>query len=167
MLDTSWLSYMMPLWAFLLVLVTTFAILLKTGIVGDNKALLFIISGILGIILISFTQIRELLVTLVPWFSTLLITVFFLALAIAFIAKDVDAFMKPITWVFIALFAIIVIAVAAYVFPEFYHMLPKTSNAYLSTPLRGFKIWLYSRRIFNTIIFIIATAIIGFVITKK
>lgn len=129
-IDTSWLSTVMPIWAFVLVFVLVFAILQKTKILGANKWIDSIVGIIMGIIFITFSSVREYLTNVTPWFVVLLTVSFFLFLLIAFLLKS-DAwskFTKPSTIIVIILLAIILIAAIFYTFPSTRALLPGNNN---------------------------------------
>lgn len=123
--DFSWLHQGIPIFGFVLVFVLVYAIIAKTKILGESKAINAIISFILGIIFLSFSSVRQYVTTITPWFTVLIVLLFFFFLMIAFIIKeDITKFTKPLTIVFIILLAIVIIAVAFYNFPSTRAILP-------------------------------------------
>ncbi len=167
MIDTSILTYLMPLLAFLFIVILVYSLLLKTALLGASKYIMITLALIIGLVFISFSKLRDYLMNVIPYFIILLVVCFFLLIMLIFITKDWEKVMKPLTWVFVVIFALIIIVLAFKFFPTLYHLLPKTSNYTLNSPLTSFKLWLYSKRIINTIIFTLATAIVAVVITRK
>jgi len=167
MIDTSILTYLMPLLAFLFIVILVYALLLKTGILGASKYIMITLALIIGLVFISFSKLRDYLMNLIPYLLVLFSVCFFLLILLVFITKDWEKIMKPLTWVIVVVFALMIIILAFKFFPTLYHLLPKTSNYTLNSPLTSFKTWLYSKRIVNTLIFTIATAIVAIVITRK
>lgn len=157
----------MPLLAFLFIVILVYSLLLKTALLGASKYIMITLALIIGLVFISFSKLRDYLMNVIPYFIILLVVCFFLLIMLIFITKDWEKVMKPLTWVFVVIFALIIIVLAFKFFPTLYHLLPKTSNYTLNSPLTSFKLWLYSKRIINTIIFTLATAIVAVVITRK
>jgi len=123
--DVSWLNQVMPIWAFILVFIVVYAILQKTKILGANKIIDSIIGIIFGIILITFSSVRDYLINITPWFAVLLSVLFFFLLIVMFAAKEPEKMFKPITIVFVILLAIIAIIAALYTFPSTQALLPE------------------------------------------
>ena len=122
--DTSWLSTVMPIWAFVLVLIVFYAVLQKTKVLGANKWIDSIVSILIGIIFLTFSSVRDYLVNITPWFAVLLTCVFFFLMIVMFIAKEPDKFFKPMAVVFVILLALIIIIAAFYTFPQSRAILP-------------------------------------------
>lgn len=121
--DVSWLGEGMPIFAFVLVFVLAYAVLAKTKILGESKAINTVISLIFAIIFISFSSVRSYLVNVTLWFTVILTILFFFLLIIVFIIKEPASFMKPLAIVFIILLSLIAIIAIFYTFP--------TTQAYL------------------------------------
>ena len=135
-IDVSWLNEGTPLLAFALVFFLAYAIIAKTKILGESKAINSIISLILAIIFITFSSVREYLLNITPWFIVFLTVLFFFLLIIAFMIKsdDWNKFTKPITIVFIILLALTLIIAVFYTFPSTQALLPgKISGSSCST----------------------------------
>ncbi len=126
-LDISWLNEGLPIFAFVLTFVLAYAIIAKTKILGENKAINAIISLIIGIIFLTFTGVREFLINITPWFAVLLTILFFFFLIIGFMIKSDDwsKYTKPTTIVFIILLGIILIGALFYTFPSSQALLPE------------------------------------------
>ena len=86
--NISWLNQGMPLFAFALVFLLSYAILAKTKVLGESKPINFGISLILGIIFITFSSVSEYLTNIAPWFIVLLTSLFFILLMIGFTTED-------------------------------------------------------------------------------
>ena len=125
-LDISWLQEGLPIFGFVLVFALIYAILARTKILGESKAINSIISLVLGIIFISFSSVREYITNSVSVFTALLVISFFFLMLIVFIVikDDWSKFTKPLGIVFIILMAIMLIAVVFYTFPSTRALLP-------------------------------------------
>jgi len=122
--DVSWIAEGMPLFGFALIFVLAYAVILKTKILGESKAIIAIASLILSVIFVSFTDVNAYITTLAPWFAVILTLSFFFLLIILFIVKEPDVFMKVFGIIFVILLAIVAIAVIFYVFPSTQALLP-------------------------------------------
>lgn len=123
-IDVSWLSEGMPILTFALIFVLAYAVIAKTKILGESKGINAVLSFILAVIFISFSSVRGFVANVTTWFAVLLIILFFFLLMIVFVLKEPEAFLKPLTIVFIILLAIILIAVIFYTFPSTKALLP-------------------------------------------
>lgn len=84
----SAIGYFVPIFAFLLVFVVVYALLVKTKILGESSAVMLFISFILA----SFFVVQVSLVDFVQfssaWFGVIVIGVFFLLLVLAFLPGE-------------------------------------------------------------------------------
>jgi len=84
----SAIGYFVPIFAFLLVFIVIYALLVKTQILGGSSAVMLFISFVLA----SFFVVEASLVEFVrfgsAWFSVVVIGVFFLLLILAFLPGD-------------------------------------------------------------------------------
>ena len=166
-IDTSTITYFLPLIGFLFVVVLLYAIIIKTRAIGSSKYIAITLALLAGLIFISLTKFRDYIIELVPYLISLIIIAFFLLILLMFLTKDFTKIIKPLSWVFVIAFALIIIILAMKFFPSVYQLLPKTNSWALNSPLLSFKHWLYSKKIVNSIVFIIAAAIVTVVITRK
>jgi len=167
MVDVSWLSEGMPFFAFALVFVLSYAMLTKTKILGGGNATNAIVSFILAIIFMSFSGIREYLSTVVPWFTVLATVAFFFLFLIAFLLKDDwTKLTKPLTIVFIIIFAIILIVTFFYKFPDTQAYLPGANEAGANEFLLSIKHFLLGEKFLGGALLLIIALIVGFIITR-
>lgn len=106
--DISGISYFNPILTFVLLFVLVYAILEKTKIIGETKAIQAIVSLILSAIFASVFEVRSYVESVTPWFAVLVVALFFVIFLAAFGLKDPGSIMKPwLIWVFIGLLAIV------------------------------------------------------------
>jgi hypothetical protein len=107
--DIGSLSYFLPIFSFLLVFIVVYAILMKTGVLGDNKGVSLFISLILASFFIANTQMVEFVEFSSSWFVVFLICALFIMMFLGFIGKDslkLVAENKGITW---AVFGLLIV----------------------------------------------------------
>jgi hypothetical protein len=86
--DISSISYFLPIFSFLLVFIVSYAVLKKTGILGDNNGVSLFISLIFAAFFIVNTRMVEFTQDISSWFAVFLICMFFILVFLAFIGKD-------------------------------------------------------------------------------
>ncbi len=125
-LDISWLNQGLPIFGFALIIFVVYAILAKTKILGDSKAINSIIAIIIALIFITFSSVRTYLLNVTPWFAVLITILFFFFMIIAFMLKTGEwkKFTKPTAIVFIIILGLILIAAIFYTFPSTRALLP-------------------------------------------
>ncbi len=165
-LDISWISEGMPIFAFVLVFVLAYAVLAKTKILGGSSWINVIISFVLTTIFISFSSIREYVTNITPWFIVLLVVSFFFLMLLFFMVKEPAAFIKPITIVFVAIFALILIFMVFHNFPSTQAYLPGQNEAGANDFLLSIKHFILEERVLSGILLLITALIVGFIITR-
>jgi hypothetical protein len=118
--SVSMIGYFMPIFAFLLVFIVIYALLIKTKVLGDNQPVILFVSFILS----SFFVIQASLVEFVRftsgWFSLVVIVVFFLIALLGFLpGKEPFEFLGKGNWFSWAVLGVVVavfIISAVYVF---------------------------------------------------
>jgi hypothetical protein len=166
-MDVSWLQEGMPIFGFILVFVLAYALIAKTKILGKSKAINTIISFILSIIFISFSQVRTFVTNVTPWFVVLLTGSFFFLMLIFFMVKEKPAaFTKPITIIFLILFALIIIFAIFYSFPSTQAYLPGESESGASEFLLSIKHFILEKSFLNGLLLLVIAIIVGFIITR-
>ena len=116
----SAIGYFVPIFAFLLVFIVVYALLMKTKILGESSAVMLFISFVLA----SFFVVQASLVDFIQfssaWFSVIVIGVFFLMLVLAFLPGDSPlGFLTKsdwFSWVMLIVILVLFVASAAYVF---------------------------------------------------
>ncbi|MAG24056.1 hypothetical protein CMI47_00620 [Candidatus Pacearchaeota archaeon] len=166
--DISSVALIAPVVAFLLVFVVVFAILARTKILGESAMWLNIfISLFIAALFISFAGVKDLVLTIVPWFAVLVIALF-LILVLTRFAGNVPFIEKGAGVVFVILLGIVFIVSAFVVFND-------TLLSYIPGPGYGegasegalfFADWLFSSRVLGAIVLVIASAIVAWVLVK-
>lgn len=158
MIDLTPVSYLLPVFSFVLVFVLVFAILKKTEILGDNNFINALISLIMAVIFISFSDVRGYVEQVSPWFVVLVVAMFFVLLLGGFmLAKDIGEIARPATaWVFIGLLALIFLAVG-------YEHFNLTSNSVFL----DVKDFFLEKKVSGSILLGIVALVVGIIITRK
>ena len=116
----SALSWFVPIFAFLLVFIVVYAMLVKTKILGDSPAVLLFISFILAAFFIVQASLVEFIQFGSAWFGVLIVGLFFLLVILAFLpGKEPLAFLTKSSWFSWVILGIIIaffIISSAYVF---------------------------------------------------
>lgn len=165
-LDVSWVTHGIPIYAFLLVLAVFYAIMAKTKILGESKAINGFISLIFAVIFLSFSTVRDYLVNVTIWFTVILTGVFFFMLMIFFIIKDPTKFLKPLGIVFIIVLSLVMIIAIFYTFPQTRAYLPGNSESGGDATLLSIKHFILRDSVISGIILVITAAIAIFVVTR-
>ena len=165
-MDVSWISEGMPIFAFVLIFVMAYAILAKTKVLGESKAINGILSFIFAVIFISFSSVRDYLINVTIWFTVILTIVFFFLLIIVFVIKEPESFMKPLAIVFIILLVLVMIIAIFYTFPSTHAYLPGQNEAGADGFLLSIKHFLLEERFLNGAFLLIIAIIVGFIITR-
>lgn len=160
--DLSGLGYLLPIWSFLLVFIISFAVLLSTKVVGDNKFWLVFVSFVLATLFVTAAQARAYIEMTAPWAIVLLVVGFFILLVTGFLggkAKD----MQGGIGIALALVLLLVFLIAALNLfgSELADYAPGSSS---NGP---FFSWLYSSPVAGVIILLAVCALVGWVLTKK
>lgn len=152
----SSVSYFLPIFSFLFVFLVVYAVLVKTGILGDNKGIAVFISLILATFFIVNAQMVEFVQFNASWFVVFLICILFIMMFLGFVSKDylkVFAENKNFAMAFIA------ILIGAFIY----------SAARIFTWVINWdsvQDWFYTEW-FGLILLIVISGIVAFVITKK
>lgn len=157
MIDLTPINYALPLFSFVLVFVLFFAILKKTEVLGDNAFIQAIISVIIALIFISLSNVRSFVELITPWFSVLIVILFFGILIVMFMLKEPEKVLKPgLAIGFLVVFAIIVF----YLWFTHFHI--SSNHTFLEI-----KRWFFHREVVGTFWLAVVTLVVGFVITRK
>ena len=121
MLDVGILEYFTPVFVFLFVFAILYAILDKTNILGDNKALKSLVAFSLSLMFIMTQDLMRLVSIMTPWFMILIIAVFFIMIFFLFVgakAEEVSGvFTEKITvWIIL----ILILTIFAYAITQVY-----------------------------------------------
>jgi hypothetical protein len=150
----------MPIMAFLLVFLVTYALLAKTKILGGNSFLHIFVSFIMAIVFIVSPSATGFTILATPWIAVTLVMIFFVLVLFAFVHGNIEDVVKSpiVTIILVAVILIIFIVAAVNAFGPFFLQTEE------KTGLIGF---LISPTILGGIILLIIAAIASWVLTKK
>lgn len=95
----SAIGYFMPIFAFLLVFIVVYALLIKTKVLGESPAVMLFISFILSSFFIVEASLVEFVQFSSAWFGVIVIGLFFLIVILAFIPGiDIGKFFGANNW---------------------------------------------------------------------
>ena len=166
MISLTFLHNYAPVWLLLAIIVITFAALTAIKL-SDNKAILWLVSLALGFLLLSSSTITKFLVNLVPYLTMISFIGFIVLVALVLIAKDLDAFKKPLAIMSLVLMVLIIIGVSFNSFSTLNHLLPNSSDSGLSNSMEQFKDFIYSSNFKEGVVFLISVALVSFFLLKK
>ncbi len=86
--DISSVGYFLPIISFLFIFVLVYAVLKKTGVLGDNNGISIFISLILASFFIVNANMVEFVEYSSSWFVVFVVCLFFIMIFLAFIGKD-------------------------------------------------------------------------------
>ncbi len=166
--DLSAFAHIVPVFAFLLVFIVAAAILSTREILGKSKWIAVFVAFFIASIFIATINARVYVETITPWFAAMMISLFFVLIITGLVSKSTDAFHKPLGIIFIIIMGIIFITSGFIVFSNV--IIP-----YLPGPGYGlgarpetlyFFDWVYSPPVLGTLILIIASAIVTWILVK-
>lgn len=160
--DISGLGYLLPIWSFLLVFIISFAVLVSTKIVGENKFWLVFVSFVLATLFITAAQAREYVETTAPWAIVMLLVAFFILLVTGFIGEPVKAFKGTIGVGLAMVLLLIFLFAALNMFSD--QLWEYTPGGSETNPFLN---WLYSGPVAGMIILLAVCALVGWVLTKR
>ncbi|MAG39874.1 hypothetical protein CMI41_02825 [Candidatus Pacearchaeota archaeon] len=109
-----------PIFAFLLVFIIMFAILKKTGILGDSDPVVLFVSFIVAAFFILEAQLVDFVEVITGWVGVLMVVIFFLLILLAFAGKDnkLDFLHENnwFSWVVLIVIIILLVSSGSYVF---------------------------------------------------
>jgi hypothetical protein len=155
--SVSAIGYFMPIFAFLLVFIVIYAILIQTKVLGGSQPIMLFVSFILASFFIVEASLVEFIQFSSAWFGVFVMAIFFLVVILAFIPgiKIGEFFGKNnwFAWTLFVLMIIFFISSSAYVF-----------NWVVNWGL--LREWFYSDW-FGMILLLIIAGIVSFVLAKK
>jgi len=164
--DFSWLHEAMPIFGFILVFVIAYATLARTKILGEGKAVNGVISFILSIIFLSFSQVRNFVTNVTPWMVVLLMLSFFFLLIMFFIIREPGNLVKPFSIFLIIAFFLIIIVAFFYSFPSTQAYLPGADETEASDFLLSIKHFIFGSKFLNSFLLIIIAIVVGIIIIR-
>ena len=157
-------SYLMPILAFLLVFLVTFALLAKTKILGGSNFLHFFLSFVISIIFVVSPSAKEYTIMTIPWIAVLIIALFVILLTLALVKGSIDDLVKsPVVAIMLVVVVLIIFFIAALnVFGPFF-------SQYMPGPNQkpGLISFLINPAVLGGIILLIIAAVASYVLTKK
>lgn len=165
--DISFLTYLAPIFAFLIVFVVSFAVLVKTEIIGDDKWVGLIVSLVIASLFVSMAGAKQYVINVIPWLAVLLVCFFFILFSIGIIGKN-ESMNKGLAIVFLILAGIVFLVVGFIVFSSYINPYLPTSYEYgTGNPVLGeFFAWLYSSRVTGAILLIIISIVVSWILMK-
>lgn len=149
--DISPVTSFLPIAGFLIITIIVFAVLHKTKLF-ENALVNVFISLLVATFFISASGAVDYIKNIVPWFAVLIVSFVFIMAVILFVGKDMGSWGKGIGIVFVILMLVIFVASAVVVYSE--QVIPYFEN-------------FSEGRWFGTIILIIISAIVSWVLVKK
>jgi hypothetical protein len=170
MADASSISYIMPVLAFILVFIVTFALLAKTKILGSNSFFHMLISFIVAIIFVIAPTMQKFAMISTPWIAVLIVMISIILMLLTFVRGNVDDLVKsPAAAVVIILVILIVFVLSAVnVFgPVISPYLPGGSQANLTSQEAASAHFFTNPAVIGAVILLIIAAIATWILTKS
>jgi len=156
----------MPVFSFLFVFVVVFAILAKTRILGEGGVNL-LISFIMAIIFMNFSSLELYVRTILPWFITLLVILFFVLLVAGFSTKSIDKMMTPaFAWVVVIIVLVVFLIAAIRVFNPVFHPDYGLVSGEKPEVISQAMTWLFGSQVSGSILLLVVGAIVAWVLSK-
>jgi hypothetical protein len=167
-IDVSQINFFTPIASFLLVFIVIYAVLQKSKILGESKAINAWVSFVMSIIFISFSSTDLYVRSIVPWFVVLLIIIFLVLITMAFTNKEYDKMLtSKVAWGVAVVLIIVFLIVAINVFnPVFNQDKIFVQGDHPEVISQAIYFLFYSKWA-GSILLIIVTAIIAYFITRK
>ncbi len=166
--DLSAITYFAPIAAFLIVFAFTFAILIKTKILGEHKIGTLLVALLIATLFVSAAGTIEYIQAIVPWFAALVVSLVFLLVITGLVGKPAEFMNKGIGIAFVIILSLVFLTSAFIIFSSsIFPYLPGPGfgtggNIGATTTLD----YLYSPRISGAILLIIISAIVSWVLVK-
>lgn len=166
MIETTFLGNYAPLLVVLVAFILIFSGLKILKIPGSDWTLA-VLSLLVALIFVSSENAVQYIFNLIPLFVVLMIIAFVTLLVIVFVAKDTNAFRKPLATIGFVLAILLALSMAFNQFPVLNHMLPYSSNEELGDNLKEFKEFIYSEDFKESLIFVVCVIAVGIILIKK
>lgn len=164
--DVSGVSYFLPVFSFLMVFVVSFIVLVKSKMT-DNVSLQVLVALLIATVFISFGGARQYLENVVPWFAVVLISMFLLLLMAGLFGKYPEGLLKGVGVVFMVVLFLIFIISAFLVFSSYVSPYLPWSESYQSTSASdGITSWIAQPRIGGTIILVVVSILVSWVLIQ-
>jgi hypothetical protein len=168
-MDVSTVAYIMPLLAFLLVFVVSYALLSKTKILGGNNFLHLFMSFVLAIVFIVSPNAQKFAMISTPWIAVLIVAIFFIMLMLVFVRGKIDDIVQSptVAIILVGILLLIFIISAINVFgPVISPYLPGSSEAGMTVQETATKHFFTSPAVIGAVILLIVAAIASWIIAK-
>ncbi|MCX8158942.1 MAG: hypothetical protein N3D20_01475 [Candidatus Pacearchaeota archaeon] len=152
-IELSAFNDLLPIFSFLLIFISVFAIFAKTKILGENKWVQLFISFVIASVFITTSGAREFVIKMTPWFAVFVVLLIFILALIGFSGKV--AFLEKGIGVIFVVGLLVLFLVSAYM-----------SFGDISNFVK-FKNWLFSPRIYGALFLIIISAVVSWVLVKS
>jgi len=169
MADVSSLGYLMPLLAFLLVFIVSYALLAKTKILAISNFWHIFLSLVIAIMFVVSPSATQFTMVSTPWIAVFIVTLFFILMLLTFVHGKLDEVVKSpaISIVLILVLLIIFVISAVNVFgPLVTSYLPGGSEATLTTQQAQTKHFFFSPAVIGAMILLVIAAVASWVLTK-
>jgi len=118
--SVSAIGYFMPIFAFLLVFIIIYALLVKTKVLGENQPIMLFVSFMLSAFFIVEASLVEFVQFNSAWFATIAVAIFFILVLLAFMPwKEPLKFLTTgnwFSWVILGLIIALFVISSAYIF---------------------------------------------------
>lgn len=166
----SELAYFMPLFAFLLVFIITYALLAKTKLLGDNAFVHMFVSFIVAIIFFISPTAQEFARLSMPWVAVFLVCLVLILMTLAFVGGKIENVIKvPIVGkiAVLVLLAIFLISAIQIFGPVVEPYLPGSTAERTSEPLSHLSQVIFHPTVIGAVLLLMVAAVISWVLTKK
>ena len=154
--DLSGITLIAPVLAYLLVFLVSAAILVKTEVLGENRWVQIFVSLLIASLFVSFAGTKDYVLTIVPWFAVLLMSLFFVLMLIGFMGDKADFMKKGIGVIVVILLGLIFLVSGFVVFSDIIF-------EYFAT---GVGLELLSPRIYGAILLVIVSGVAAWILVK-
>lgn len=166
MMSLTFLNHYAPIWLLVALIVIIYAGLKAMKVIPNEWATV-LTSVVLSFMLVSSDQIVKYMIKVIPALTLILAVSFFAVIMLAFIAKDIEMFKKPLAIIGFILGLFIILSTIFGSFPTASHMLPNTSDSGLSNGMIQLKDYIYSTKFKEGLIFVGSIFLVCFFILKK
>jgi len=170
MADVSSLGYLMPLLAFLLVFIVSYALLAKTKLLSVSNFWHIFLSLVIAIIFVVSPTATQFVMISTPWVAIFIVALFLILMMLTFIKGNLDDTVKsPAVAIIVVLVVLIIFVISAVnVFgPLITSYLPGGSEAGLTTQQAAAKHFFLNPAVIGAIILLIIAAVASWVLTKS
>lgn len=169
--DLTSFVYFSPVLVFLAVFGIMFALLRKTELLGKSLPVDIFISFVIATIFITASSAAKFLLTVVPWFAVLLISVFLIMLLVSNVKDGKDMIGKGFGWIFVVLLIIVFLVAGIKVFSNsLAPYMPSATYEEVSKGdpnIVGFFSWLYSPQVKGFFLLMGVAALVTWLLVRK